>query len=265
MQSIDCSKLSPEICPDQELLNAVGQIVSLRAVNPNTGKVAGCYSPCKRLTDPKWNNVLGMHEDADPGVSKYCCPTPPEEPDDCRAGPIKDTAWLNIVHSFCPGVYAYAYDDGVGLLQCDAASTYKLTFYCPLEVLPPVPTGPPTVPTAPPVPTNPIQALALHIQAALESLRSRLIGADARGAQARLREDLVRGDPPPGAPLPRSGALVAALSAAAALLAVMALLARARRGAAGAALALAPREESQDSEGSLPLMHSQRQPHGCDA
>ena len=33
--------------------------------------------------------------------------------------------------SVCPGVYAYAYDDGMGLAQCPAGTVYDVTFYCP--------------------------------------------------------------------------------------------------------------------------------------
>ena len=44
-----------------------------------------------------------------------------------------ETAYVAAVHSLCPSVYAYAYDDGVGLSQCPAGTGYKVTFYCPDE------------------------------------------------------------------------------------------------------------------------------------
>ena len=36
-----------------------------------------------------------------------------------------------VVHAVCPGVYGYAYDDGMGLAQCPAGTKYHVTFYCP--------------------------------------------------------------------------------------------------------------------------------------
>ena len=38
---------------------------------------------------------------------------------------------VKAVHKLCPSVYAYAYDDGVGLSQCPAGVGYDVTFYCP--------------------------------------------------------------------------------------------------------------------------------------
>jgi hypothetical protein len=51
----------------------------------------------------------------------------------CRNGPIKDTQYLKQVHHRCPGVYGYAYDDGMGLLRCTPHTVYELTFFCPDE------------------------------------------------------------------------------------------------------------------------------------
>ena len=31
----------------------------------------------------------------------------------------------------CPGVYGYSYDDGIGLITCEATSTYSFTVGCP--------------------------------------------------------------------------------------------------------------------------------------
>merc|ERR1719277_977685 len=58
-------------------------------------------------------------------------PTPPETPEMCRAGPIIHTTYLKEVHHRCPGVYGYAYDDGMGLLRCTPRTVYDLTFFCP--------------------------------------------------------------------------------------------------------------------------------------
>lgn len=131
---VDCSQLSFDFCPEAEHLEAAGVTTNLKAINPNTGKVSGCYAPCQKLLDTKWNNHLAEGRQAgDPQVAPYCCPTPPESPEACRAGPIKDTQFLAAVHTHCPGVYAYAYDDGNGLMRCSASSKYTLTLYCPAE------------------------------------------------------------------------------------------------------------------------------------
>ena len=41
------------------------------------------------------------------------------------------TKFVEAVHELCPDVYAYAYDDGIGLAQCPAGTQYDVTFYCP--------------------------------------------------------------------------------------------------------------------------------------
>lgn len=129
---LDCSGLSLSACPAGEQLGAAGT-ASLRAAHPGTGEVVGCYSPCLRLIDDKWSNPFsaGRHPE-DPVTAPYCCPTPPQSPDSCRAGPVKDTAYVRGVHAMCPGVYAYSYDDAMGLLRCKADTRYELTFFCPL-------------------------------------------------------------------------------------------------------------------------------------
>lgn len=128
---IDCSGLTVDNCPVEEDLGHGP--VDMRAISPHTGKPAGCYSPCLKLVDPKWNNVLAQgktRDDAD--VTKYCCTTPPESSQSCNAGPIPHTRYVETVHEFCPGSYAFAYDDGRGLLRCSYGQ-YKLTFFCPGE------------------------------------------------------------------------------------------------------------------------------------
>merc|ERR1719221_179720 len=111
VHTIDCRGLSFSLCPSAEVLTAAGMTVDLRAVSPKTGRVSGCYAPCQKLVDSKWNNSLaqGRHQQ-DPEVAPYCCPTPPESPEECRAGPIEQTQFLKTVHEACPGVYGYAYD-----------------------------------------------------------------------------------------------------------------------------------------------------------
>jgi len=133
---IDCEGLSLGLCPAAEHLTAAGIFANLRAINPNTHKVAGCYSPCSKLLDTKWSNKerpAGRRPE-ESEVSPYCCPTPPQTPDSCRAGPITHTSFLKTVHDKCPGVYAYAYDDGMGLMRCSSATHYTVTYYCPADI-----------------------------------------------------------------------------------------------------------------------------------
>jgi hypothetical protein len=135
VQTIDCSTLSFDDCPAEENLG-LGFDVDLRAVSPHTGTVAGCYAPCMKLTDTKWNNTLGAGRtglDAGNASAPYCCPTPPVSPEECRQGPVTSTRFVRTLHEKCPGVYGYAYDDGHGLMRCSSDSHYKLTLYCPFE------------------------------------------------------------------------------------------------------------------------------------
>mmetsp|Transcript_63 Transcript_63/g.127 ORF Transcript_63/g.127 Transcript_63/m.127 type:complete len:525 (-) Transcript_63:20-1594(-) len=150
--AIDCSALTLDKCPTGEHLGPL--TLSMRAVNPHTGKVAGCYAPCLKLIDDKWNNAIarGKHPNDD-GISKFCCPAPKESSASCKAGPIKTTQYVQQVHATCPGVYSYAFDDGMGLMRCTAGALYQMTYYCPSAGLafplrPPPP--PATTPKAPP-------------------------------------------------------------------------------------------------------------------
>jgi len=134
VESIDCSGLTLDFCPATEHLSSI--TADLRAINPITKQVSGCYSPCSKLLDTKWSNkelAQGRKaEEAD--VSPYCCPTPPQTPESCRAGPITATKFLKTIHEKCPGVYGYAYDDGMGLMRCASATIYTVSFYCPSEL-----------------------------------------------------------------------------------------------------------------------------------
>ena len=38
---------------------------------------------------------------------------------------------VGAIHHMCPGVYGYSYDDGMGLVTCQATSTYFFTVGCP--------------------------------------------------------------------------------------------------------------------------------------
>eukprot|EP00419_Tripos_fusus_P049330 CAMPEP_0172821232 /NCGR_PEP_ID=MMETSP1075-20121228/15800_1 /TAXON_ID=2916 /ORGANISM="Ceratium fusus, Strain PA161109" /LENGTH=414 /DNA_ID=CAMNT_0013662029 /DNA_START=180 /DNA_END=1424 /DNA_ORIENTATION=- len=144
---VDCSRLALDQCPVTEDMGAAGTGVDLGVRHPKFGKSTnsnsvGCYSPCSKMLFNQWGNRLATGRPAsDPTVAPYCCPTPPESPEQCRAGPIDNTQFVRGVHRMCPGVYGYAYDDGMGLLKCTPDTVYTVTFYCPLHQ---------TVPTPPP-------------------------------------------------------------------------------------------------------------------
>merc|ERR1711963_1033875 len=57
-QQMDCSGLSLQACPSAQMIAGVGA-VDLRATNPATKKVSGCYSTCTKLTDDKWGAPIG--------------------------------------------------------------------------------------------------------------------------------------------------------------------------------------------------------------
>lgn len=133
-RTIDCSDLSVEQCPCDEQLGSTGSSVNLR-VGANRSLPTACYSPCSKLTDSRWNNELASASDdsAKRDVSQFCCPTPPETPQSCRAGPASKSKYVEAVHRMCPGVSGYAYDEQNGLLHCPAGTRYEMTFYCPTE------------------------------------------------------------------------------------------------------------------------------------
>jgi len=131
---VDCSHLSFNLCPTSEDLGVAGRNVDLRVRDPDTNRTVGCYSPCSKLTLNQWDNAEAQGRTPwDDGVKEYCCPTPPESPDACRQGPVGSTSFVRAVHKGCPGVYGYAYDDGMGLLKCPDDTKYRVTFYCPHE------------------------------------------------------------------------------------------------------------------------------------
>tara|TARA_B110001452_G_scaffold82889_1_gene67806 strand:+ start:423 stop:1421 length:999 start_codon:yes stop_codon:yes gene_type:complete len=128
---IDCSKLSFDSCPKRENLGPKVGNQTLLLLDPSgSGEVVGCYSPCAKLSYSNWNQGYGFAPET-PEAQNYCCPTPPIAPAQCSSGPVIRTAYVQAVHRLCPSVYAYAYDDGVGLSKCPAGTRYQTTFYCP--------------------------------------------------------------------------------------------------------------------------------------
>jgi hypothetical protein len=92
------------------------------------GRIVQCLAPCKRWNYPPPFG-LGLNEEIAPGVY-LCCPTPPIWPDECRAGIIVQTQYVQLVHRECPTAYAYSYDDEAGLHNCPNGVSFKVTF-CP--------------------------------------------------------------------------------------------------------------------------------------
>ncbi|EAR10113.1 carbohydrate-binding protein [Reinekea blandensis] len=134
---IDCSTLSVSECPTAENLSTNGQFphlanVNMQLINPNTGQVAGCYSPAGRLTYNHWPDGTPTYHPTDAEAVMYTCPTPPVSPTRCSSGPAEYTQYKEMIHRHCE-TYAYAYDDGYGLSTCpaDTALKYEVTFYCP--------------------------------------------------------------------------------------------------------------------------------------
>ena len=131
---VDCSSLSVSQCPTDD--NLGHGPVNMQATSPKIQKPVGCYAPCLKMIDTKWNNFQAKgksRDDAD--VTKYCCTTPPETSQSCNAGPLPSTKYVQTVHQHCPGVYAFAYDDGQGLMRCSYGQ-YQLTFMCPDSAIP---------------------------------------------------------------------------------------------------------------------------------
>eukprot|EP00931_Biecheleriopsis_adriatica_P115560 TRINITY_DN91343_c0_g1_i1.p1 TRINITY_DN91343_c0_g1~~TRINITY_DN91343_c0_g1_i1.p1 ORF type:complete len:367 (+),score=61.13 TRINITY_DN91343_c0_g1_i1:34-1134(+) len=121
---IDCSGLTFGTCPVAEHMGHL--VEDLRARNPKTGNISGCYSPCTKLTSHKWKNWVN----GDEFIKPFCCP-PGVQPEQCRAGGVGHSRYVAAIHQHCPGVYAYSYDDAMGLLQCEPSTHYELNFYCP--------------------------------------------------------------------------------------------------------------------------------------
>lgn len=109
-------------CPQNEI-DGLGNLQVIE-----NGQAVACLSPCK-----KWNFPppygLGNPETQSPGVD-MCCPTPPISSQQCNAGPVVNTQYVNLVRSTCPTAYSFAYDDTNGLHQCPGSTSFAVTF-CP--------------------------------------------------------------------------------------------------------------------------------------
>jgi len=129
-ESMDCSGLSLAHCPRTETLG--GWNWDLQAINPKTGQIAGCYSPCLKLTDDKWNTFAPVSADSEL-AAPYCCAGAYGNPGECSTGPIYDTEYLPAIKAMCPYAYAYPYDDKTATIACTTATKYTVTFFCPAD------------------------------------------------------------------------------------------------------------------------------------
>ena len=141
---VDCSKLTMDLCPTSMDLSTNGQYPSLSNESlvlyyPNTNNIAGCYSPCSKLSMGQWQSIPSppfngtSYTPDSPQAEYYCCPTPPISVDQCRSGPGGNNDWVNMIHDYCPQTYSYAYDDTTGNWQCPVGAQYHVTFFCPTQ------------------------------------------------------------------------------------------------------------------------------------
>merc|ERR1712217_577779 len=79
------------------------------------------------------NDAANGHFPGDEVAAPFCCPTPPETPASCSSGPVVNTSYVQAMHRLCPDVYAYAYDDRMGLLTCPAGTKYEMVYHCPTK------------------------------------------------------------------------------------------------------------------------------------
>jgi hypothetical protein len=136
-KTIDCSGLLLSACTTEDLsaVDASLTKVDLTAKHPTTGALAGCYSPCSKLSSSNWGNTnYAGSSKTGPATIPFCCPegTPKAE---CAAA-VGKTNYVKTVPTMCTPSYTWAYDDSQGLLQCDVeTSSYTVTFNCPEEAL----------------------------------------------------------------------------------------------------------------------------------
>lgn len=133
---VDCSRLSVDRCPADESLGEFGSGLNLQAINPTRSTVAGCYSPCTKLSYPDWVKPSGAasYVRKGPGqlagADRFCCSSLKS----CD-GTLSKTAFVRTVHEMCPGVNAFDYDRGMGVGTCPAGTRYEMVFFCPDHTL----------------------------------------------------------------------------------------------------------------------------------
>jgi len=155
---IDATHLNQAGCPTNESLSMNGLYpsvsvgnkvhslnnVDLRLIDVTGKHVIGCMSPCKKLN---YGQPFGYGQNEGRAPTLYmCCPTPNPSncqisngcimPEPCRQGPVEQTQYVKAIHRMAPGIYAYSYDDLVGLHACPARTViYEMTF-CPVGSAP---------------------------------------------------------------------------------------------------------------------------------
>ncbi|MEJ8573924.1 hypothetical protein [Microbaculum marinum] len=140
--NVNCNRFSNSACPRKEDLSSNGKYpkynkVDLRARDPQSGKVLGCFSPCEKMTAGKSAGGYGFAAD-DPQAILYCCPSFANNPQKtekvkqrCLAGPVPDSDYVSFVHKACrKRAYGWAYDDVNGLHVC-GGTTRLVMKVCP--------------------------------------------------------------------------------------------------------------------------------------
>jgi hypothetical protein len=90
--------------------------------------IVQCFSPCKKWT---WPTPLGDGQTEQDNVgSAMCCPNPPVTPEECNAGAVAQTEYVELVHAECPSAYSFAFDDKGGSHDCPNGTTFHVTL-CP--------------------------------------------------------------------------------------------------------------------------------------
>jgi len=136
--TVNCRNLDLRKCPTTENLSQGLSIitpsynsVNLGVTNPSaTSSIAGCFSPCSKFSFLQWN-PMGSLSPSNSEAILYCCPGPITS-EQCSAGPVANSDYVQLIHAMCPGVYAYAYDDGNGLFTCKAGTHFTVTFFDPV-------------------------------------------------------------------------------------------------------------------------------------
>lgn len=150
---IDCTEISWSDCPTNEDISTNGQFPYLsdedlvrrhpnkQGIIPADADTVGCYSPCSKLTSGQWQTLPPTifhpspsdttYVPSDPQAAYYCCAGPAGNPSVCREGPGASTQYVKMIHRVCKNVYAYGFDDNVGLFQCPAGTQYTVTFFAP--------------------------------------------------------------------------------------------------------------------------------------
>jgi len=149
LKVLDATHVDLSKCPTNEdisargaypTLNWNGKSINLRSVDlkytAKNGQVVGCASPCSQMS-----HIYDQNPGSLPTIY-YCCPTPNPNncqisqgcitSQECRAGPVATARYTNATHQMTGGtIYAYAYDDGVGLHTCPAGTVTYVMEFCP--------------------------------------------------------------------------------------------------------------------------------------